>query len=398
MIVRSLIAVLALAFASNGFAAEPEYTGTTAPLPAHDGGPLVVVNDWDSVALDGLSGKTIADTLSKTSGIVESIGTRGVRDAEIYRKSSPAVVLVVHDKGFGSGIYLGSNQILTNWHVVQAFKVVGVIFKPEREGDKIEDASLMRADVIRTDPVRDLALLKVQAAPSGLRPLEFGSEGDIQVGADVHAIGHPLGGATWTYTKGLISQFRHDYQWKTHEVMHRASVVQTQTPINPGNSGGPLIGDSGKLIGVNAFKMQGEGINFAVSIGDVVAFLGGSGPSVTPWVSYAVTLNKKSCAVTQLYDGRNKTNDATMMLFDTNCDGVADAWFVTWDNKRKPLQALLDTNYDGKVDVTVNDTNHDGRWDISYHDTDFDGVIDLVGYHPDGKITPSRFERYVAMR
>ena len=56
---------------------------------------------------------------------------------------------------------------------------------------------------------------------------------EAQVGADVHAIGHPQG-QTWTYTKGLISQVRPDYQWGPH----KADVIQTQTPINPGNSGG----------------------------------------------------------------------------------------------------------------------------------------------------------------
>jgi hypothetical protein len=41
-------------------------------------------------------------------------------------------------------------------------------------------------------------------------------------------------------------------------------------------------------------------------------------------------------------------------------------------------------------------SNRDGKWDISFHDVDFDGIIDLVGYHPDGKITPSRYESYQA--
>ena len=34
--------------------------------------------------------------------------------------------------------------------------------------------------------------------------------------------------------------------------MHRANVIQTQTPINPGNSGGPLISDEGKVVGINS--------------------------------------------------------------------------------------------------------------------------------------------------
>lgn len=57
--------------------------------------------------------------------------------------------------------------------------------------------------------------------------------------------------------------------------------------------------------------------------------------------------------------------------------------------------ALIDSNYDGKVDIIVEDLDRDGRWDISYHDVYFDGVIDLVGYHPDGDIVASRYEKYV---
>ena len=58
--------------------------------------------------------------------------------------------------------------------------------------------------------------------------------------------------------------------------------------------------------------------------------------------------------------------------------------------------ALIDSNFDGKIDIVVDDINRDGNWDISFHDVDFDGIIDLVGYHPDGKITPSRYESYQA--
>jgi S1-C subfamily serine protease len=55
---------------------------------------------------------------------------------------------------------------------------------------------------------------------------------------------------------------------------HRATVIQTQTPINPGNSGGPLLSDNGRMIGVNSFgDPKAQGLNFAVSVSDVRAFL-----------------------------------------------------------------------------------------------------------------------------
>jgi S1-C subfamily serine protease len=77
-------------------------------------------------------------------------------------------------------------------------------------------------------------------------------------------IGHPTGEA-WSYTTGVISQYRQNYEWQAegNSIRHRADIIQTQTPINPGNSGGPLLSDSSNLIGVNSFKSGGEGLNFA---------------------------------------------------------------------------------------------------------------------------------------
>ena len=208
---------------------------------------------------------------------------------------------------------------------------------------------------------------------------------------------------------------------------HRATVIQTQTPISPGNSGGPLLGDSGRILGVNSFKgLEGENLNFAVSVVDIAAFLdaapkvanvqppqlasapppqaapkaaskAGSKPPPQP----ASTGSAPSgCQPATVYDSRLDTSvkpDADQRLgIDTNCDNIADIVMVTPADKAKPILALIDSNYDGKVDIIVVDKNRDGRWDISYHDVDFDGTIDIVGYHPDGKLKPSRYGRYAA--
>src|SRR6516164_7639410 len=85
--------------------------------------------------------------------------------------------------------------------------------------------------------------------------------------------------SVWTYTTGIISQYRQAYEWQAKDdpIKHKADVIQTQTPINPGNSGGPLLSDSGSLIGVNSFKYDGEGLNFAVSVEEVRKFIGRPG-------------------------------------------------------------------------------------------------------------------------
>jgi S1-C subfamily serine protease len=193
--------------------------------------------------------------------------TRSAKDAQIYRTSSPAVVLILTKDGLGSGTLISSSaEVITNWHVVKGYSSVAVVFKPAVEGREPTREDIKLGHVVRYDETADLALLKAIEVPPGRNPIRLGDGSDISIGADVHAIGHPTGEA-WTYTKGVISQYRLGFEWQTkgESGKHKADVIQTQTPINPGNSGGPLIGDSGTLIGVNSFKTSGEGLNFAAS-------------------------------------------------------------------------------------------------------------------------------------
>jgi S1-C subfamily serine protease len=365
-----------------------ELMGSPTPKAPVSSPRLAEPSDWDSAAPDGVSGKTIAKRLATPITDHGALPVRGLRDIEIYRAASPSVVMVTTDTGLGSGSYLGANRILTNAHVVGDKKKVGIVFKPQQEGAKVIPANILVGEVSRLDNTRDLAIVTITGAPASVRPLEFGTEAEIQIGADVHAIGHPTGEA-WTYTKGLINQFRRDYEWKAAGNQHRADVIQTQTPINPGNSGGPLMGESGKILGVNSFKKQGEALNYAVSVGNVIDFLNASSQPTSP-----PPVAARSCKPVKIFDGRNSSGTGQLVQVDSNCDGAADVSFITPDDRSRPLQALVDGNYDGKIDIIVEDRDRDGRWDVSFHDADYDGTIDVVGYHPDGKIVATRFERY----
>jgi S1-C subfamily serine protease len=366
-------------------ACEGQYIGNGEPLPIGNE-RLSEVASPELYDLDGLTNGTLKRALADHYEDRALLTTRGRHDSEIYKAISPNVVIIVTENSLGSGSYVSSDKILTNWHVIKGSQSVGIFFKPQIEGDKPSENSLLVARVVKIDPTLDLALLQLSNPPQNLQPIKLASESDIQIGADVHAIGHPSGKA-WTYTKGIISQYRKGFEWKTEEGAHKASVIQTQTPINPGNSGGPLITDDGKLIGVNSFKSAGEGLNFAVSIVDVNAFL--------QTVGVQQIKRPSTCQTVKIYDGRDSQNVARLVQFDTNCDGKADYSFVTPDSTAKPISAHIDSNFDGRTDISVEDRNRDGRWDISFHDLDFDGLVDAVGYHPDGKMTPSRFEKYV---
>ena len=75
---------------------------------------------------------------------------------------------------------------------------------------------------------------------------------------------------SFTATQGIVS------------AVHREGpngedvYIQTDVPINPGNSGGPLMSASGKIIGINNYKLAGyEGLGFAIESNSVNDFVEG---------------------------------------------------------------------------------------------------------------------------
>jgi S1-C subfamily serine protease len=343
---------------------------------------------------DYLAGQKLRNFESKPDSLSK---TRGVKDAALFKSISPSVVLIVSNDSLGTGSMINSRgEILTNWHVVGENKEVGVIFKPERDTQRVTKNDVYRAVVVKVDQVSDLALLKVFDFPANRQPLKLGDSSEISIGSDVHAIGHPRG-ESWTYTKGVISQYRNDYQWSggKGEIKHRADVIQTQTPINPGNSGGPLISDNGRLIGVNSFKAgDSEGLNFAVSIDDVRNFLSRKESRIVP-VKQAVN-NDKKCEWRTVYEGKTDDKTGDVVAYDTQCSGKADLEIVTPNDTTRPIFLRADRNLDGKADLLILSFARNDKWSMSYWDNNFDGKWDSVGYHPDGEITPSKYEDYNA--
>jgi S1-C subfamily serine protease len=317
----------------------------------------------------------------------EALSTRGASDAALYKSVSPSVVLIVTEDGIGSGALIGTNgDIITNWHVVGGSEYVGVIFKPALEGVEFTDRDILIAPVVKIDQVADLALVRVSSVPARARPLRLISDFNVQVGTDVHAIGHPTG-ESWTYTKGLVSQVRKNYSWITKSnVEHKADVIQTQTPINPGNSGGPLLNDAMEIIGINSFKAEGEALNYAVSSKEVRRFLS------VPGDRYAEAV-ASDCKGQILRSYRDEDGSPSLnKVIDTDCDGIGDFIVVTPDDPSRPVAVLADTNNDGNIDTILLDDNRDGDFDRSLVDTNADGKADLIGYFRPGESKPYRFE------
>jgi Trypsin-like peptidase domain len=276
-------------------------------------------------------------------------------------------------------------MILTNFHMVDHNREVTIIFKPTDPSGKPSKDEVVKADVIKIDVLRDLALVRPRSLPNhAIHPLQISSQ-DIEVGADVRAIGHPKGQA-WTYTKGIVSSVRPDFEWSAGPGdSHRATVIQTQTPINPGNSGGPLLSDDGKIVGVNSFiQTDAEGLNFAVAAKEISYFLRNKASGMEAL---------KTCDQAKaIFEGRNPENTAFMRMISIRCDDKADITYVVPDDKAKPIYALVDLKRTGKPYGIVWDMGRTGKWNNSYWDVNFDDTFAMKGIHPDGKLLPTTYE------
>ena len=161
----------------------------------------------------------------------------------------------------GSGFLITSDgYILTNNHVVEGATKLQVTTE---NGDKYS------ADVIGTDPMIDLGLIKIDTKGKQLPTLPLGDSDSLKVGQWVMAIGNPFS-LEQTVTVGVVSGKKRQVGIGT-TVPGLANFIQTDAAINFGNSGGPLIDGHGRVIGISTAIQRGEmaeGIGFAIPINE----------------------------------------------------------------------------------------------------------------------------------
>merc|ERR1719235_44200 len=126
------------------------------------------------------------------------------------------------------------------------------------------------ATLVGAEPEKDIAVLKVRAPKSVLRPITVGSSSELLVGQSVFAIGNPFG-LDSTLTQGIVSAVGREVQGVAGRPIK--GCVQTDASINPGNSGGPLLDAKGRLVGVNTAILSSSGasagIGFAIPVDTV---------------------------------------------------------------------------------------------------------------------------------
>jgi serine protease Do len=169
------------------------------------------------------------------------------RDDDMYRER--------RQQSLGSGVVVSADgYVLTNNHVV------GSAGADVRVG--LTDKRELRARVIGTDPLTDIAVLKLDAA--NLPVLGWGDSSKLRVAEWVLAIGNPFQ-LNQTVTLGIVSATNRRLEGRVAEY---EDFIQTDAAINPGNSGGALINARGELIGINTaiYSESGgyQGIGFAV--------------------------------------------------------------------------------------------------------------------------------------
>lgn len=268
-------------------------------------------NFSDNKGVSSFSGqidpKSIEGVANKVSQSVVSIVSKSQKGTKYF------------SSGFGSasagtGIIISENgYILTNKHVVEGSSDISVVTNDGNSYDNVE--------IITTDPLSDIAILKISNA-KGLKAAELGDSKVLNIGQQVIAIGNALGEYDGTVTSGIISGVGRTVNASSDDGTTKETLtdmIQTDAAINSGNSGGPLVNVQGQVVGVNtAVASEAQGIGFAIPISSVKgilksiaegktpnrAYLGANYISVNPQVQKAYNLNVSKGALIKNRNGK----------------------------------------------------------------------------------------------
>jgi serine protease Do len=195
----------------------------------------------------------------------------------------------------GSGILIDDKgYIATNEHVVEDARSIYV---------ELADGRTFPANIVGTDPLSDLAVIKIDA--TDLSYACWGDSSLLAVGEWVLAIGNALGEGI-TATEGIVSRLNVSVSVGGNILY---GLIQTTAAINPGNSGGPLVrisgNMSGEVIGITSVKIVAsavEGIGYAISSNEakpIIEDLIRYGHVTYPWLGVGSRTVTPSLAATE---------------------------------------------------------------------------------------------------
>ncbi|GAB2598764.1 trypsin-like peptidase domain-containing protein [Spirosoma areae] len=247
----------------NEASSAPTIMGRLASMP---GGPASVPGDFS----------TAAEAVTPMVVHIRTTMTRTVRQQQmpdIFREffgdefGGQRQPRRQQGQASGSGVIISKDgYIVTNNHVVQDADEVEVIMTDKRS---------FKAKVIGTDPLTDLAVIKVDA--NNLPAITLGDSDALKLGEWVLAVGYPLDLES-TVTAGIVSAKGRrigilDQNISKTDAKPDSPVeafIQTDAAINPGNSGGALVNLRGELVGINSAIASAtgyySGYGFAVPV------------------------------------------------------------------------------------------------------------------------------------
>jgi S1-C subfamily serine protease len=222
------------------------------------------------------------DGSGRLPAISRALGQDDRRINEIYTRARDSVVFIQatvveqQESPFGlpqqqEGVATGTGflidddgSVVTNAHVVENAQRVAI---------RLDEDTLVSAELVGSDPATDLALLRLDPSDLDTAPLPLGDSEAVQVGQPVLALGNPLG-LEDTITAGIVSAKQRRITAPNGVTIE--NVIQTDAAVNPGNSGGPLLDYEGRVVGVNSqIATAGSGaegfigIAFAVPVNTV---------------------------------------------------------------------------------------------------------------------------------
>ena len=240
----------------------------------------------------------------------------------------------------GSGVIVrkdnGNIYILTNNHVVGEADEITI---------HLDDGRVFEAEIVGTDPRRDIALVKFETNED-IPVARLGNSDEVQVGDISFAIGNPLGFSS-TFTSGVISAVGRNADERMGTSF--TDFIQTDAAINPGNSGGALVNIYGEVIGINtwiASQTGGNiGLGFSIPINrakEIIDDLIKSGKVEYGWLG--ISMGDPS---DNLVEGMNLINKSGAFVFNVYKDSPA------WDGGIKPGDFI--TSIDNKKIKNGND-------------------------------------------
>jgi S1-C subfamily serine protease len=221
---------------------------------------------------------------------------------QIVAAALPSIVRIDTSAGLGSGIVLDTaGDIVTNAHVIGSATTCTVTLSTGR--------TALDAKLVASFPQGDLAVIKLDSPPGGLRAAVFADSAKLEIGQIVMAMGNPLGLSS-SVTQGIVSATGRTVTEPASATARAATLtdmVQTSAAINPGNSGGALVDLSGDIVGIPTLTAVDEE-------------LGGAAPGI----GFAIASNTaKNIADQIVKDG--KVTDSGLAALDITGRTVVDA-------------------------------------------------------------------------